>query len=226
MESLDLLAHNIANATTTGFKAEREIYRQYSVNDDVSAQIPAIEGRWTDFSQGVIRSTGRSLDFALGGTGFFVAKTATGQQLFTRDGSFQISKDGRLLTRDGHELDVRTPDQDPLRLDPRLDVEISTDGTIRQAGQTLGTLRVVEFSTDATHEKLSGNYFSFSTPKPIDVLNPDIRQGHLEQSNVAAPEMGVRLVNVMRQFEMLNKALQLGADMNRRAIEEVAKVNG
>ncbi len=231
MESLDLLAHNLANTTTAGFKAEKEMYRQYIAEDaadGLPVASPVVEGRWTDFSQGAIQPSGRSMDFALAARGFFVAKKPDGQILYTRDGSFRVSKDGRLETRDGYEVEIRTPDQKPLRLNPRLDVEVSASGEIRQAEQPLGRLRVVDFSTEESHEKIAGNYFRFSSPqpKPVDMENPDIRQGHLEQSNVAGPEIGVRLVNVMRQFEMLQRALQLGGEMNRRAIEEVAKVNG
>lgn len=231
MESLDLLAHNLANTTTAGFKAEKELYRQYIAEEAAEGQpvtAPVMEGRWTDFSQGAIQSTGRSLDFALAGRGFFVAKKPDAQLLYTRAGSFHVSKDGRLETRDGYEIEIRTPDRKPLRLDPRLDVEVSADGEIRQAARPVGNLRVVDFGIEESHEKLAGNYFRFSSqqPRPVDIENPDVRQGHLEQSNVAGPEIGVRLVNVMRQFEMLQRALQLGGEMNRRAIEEVSKVNG
>lgn len=229
MESLDLLAHNLANTTTTGFKAEKEMYRQYVAEEAAEGrpmEAPVVEGRWTDFSQGMIQPTGKPLDFALAGRGFFVVNTKPDEQVYTRDGSFKISRDGRLETRDGYEVQVRTPDQKPIRLNAQLDVEISSTGEIRQAKQLIGTLRVIDFATGSPHEKLTGNYFSFTSPQPIDIQNPDIRQGHLEQSNVPGPEMGVRLVNVMRQFEMLQRALQLGAEMNRKSAEEVAKVNG
>jgi flagellar basal body rod protein FlgG len=221
MESLDLLAHNLANAGTTGFKADREVYRQAAGDEDAPVT-PVVEGRWTDFSQGVLTPTGRDLDFALNGPGVFSIKGPKGA-LYTRDGSFHLSKEGQLLTREGYEVEIRTPQNRPFRADPAAPLEVAADGAIRQRGETLGTLVVVEFGT-AVHEKLEGNYFSFSAARPIDAKNTAVERGHLEQANVAPAEMSVRLVNVMRQFEMLNRALALGADMNRRAIEEVARV--
>ena len=76
MESLDLLANNLANAATGGFKSDREFYGLYSsaaaeAGDSGLATVPAIEKRWTDFSQGTLRKTGNSLDLALSGKGFF-----------------------------------------------------------------------------------------------------------------------------------------------------------
>ncbi len=227
MESLDLLAHNLANASTAGFKADREIYRQYmaeGIDSDGDLLSPVVEGRWTDFSQGTTVATGRNTDFAINGTGFFSVKGPNGN-VYTRDGSFQLSKDGRLVTREGYEVEVRTADRRPMRADNNLPLEVSTDGSILQRGELLGKLRVVEFAVSETHEKRTGNYFSFSTPQPIDAKNAEIQQGRLEQSNTQPAEMAVRLVNVMRQFEMLNRAIALGGEMNKRAVEEVARVS-
>jgi flagellar basal body rod protein FlgG len=221
MESLDLLAHNLANAGTTGFKADREIYRQ-SLDGEDSPVTPIVEGRWTDFSQGALVATGRDFDFALHGPGWFAIKGPNGP-LYTRDGSFHLSREGKILTREGYEVEIRTPQDKPFRADPRLPLDIASNGAITQQGETLGTIRVVEFAS-ASHQKLEGNYFSFSEPRPIDAQNTAIERGRLEQANVAPAEMAVRLVNVMRQFEMLNRAISFGAEMNRRAIEEVARV--
>lgn len=224
MESLDLIAHNLANASTSGFKADREIYRQFVSEAGGEAVTPVVEGRWTDFTQGVPRPTGNDFDFALNGPGFFIATTPAGPA-YTRDGGFHMGVDGRLLTREGYEVEVRTPDGRPFRADPLRPVDIARDGAILQDAAPLGVIRVVEFGTGGTHEKLAGNYFSFSAPRPIDAKNTTIERGRLEQSNVAPAEMAVRLVNVMRQFEMLNRAIGFGSEMNKRAIEEVARVS-
>ena len=228
-ESLELLAHNLANASTAGFKADRELYRQYvseAAADGESrsaAILPVVEGRWTDTSQGALVATGRNLDLAISGPGYFSILGPDGP-LYTRDGSFRISADGRLVTRDGYEVEVSAAGPDPVRLDPLRDVEISRTGAIRQGGIERGTIRVVEFSPGAQNEKIPGNYFSFSGPQPITARGAEVVQGYMEQSNVSAPETAIRLINVMRQFEMLNRALSLGAEMNRRAVEEVARV--
>lgn len=226
MESLELLAHNLANATTPGFKADRELYRQYFSEETLGdgPVLPMVEAHHTDFSQGTIAPTGNPLDFALSGKGFFAAKGPNGP-LYLRGGSFQATADGRIVTREGYEVEIRTADGQPFRLDPRLDFEVARDGTIRQGRQEAGRFVVVDFAAGG-FEKRAGNYFSFSAPQPIDAQSVEIHQGRTEQANVAAPEMAVRLVNVMRQFEMLSRAIALGGEMNKKAVEEVARVNG
>lgn len=228
MESLDLLAHNLANATTPGFKADRELYRQYVSEENIGTEgapvLPVIEKHHTDFSQGTLLNSGGPLDVALSGKGFFTAKTPNGP-VYLRGGTFQATPDGRITTREGYEVEIRTADGQPFRADPKLEFEISRDGRVRQAGRELGRFSIVEFDS-GEYEKRMGNYFSFSSPKPIEARDVEVHQGKTEQANVAAPEMAVRLVNVMRQFEMLNRAIALGGEMNRRAVEEVARVNG
>ncbi len=229
-ESLELLAHNLANASTAGFKADRELYRQYVAEEAAdgyvrpAAILPIVEQRWTDFAQGALSATGSKFDFALSGKGYFEIRGPDGP-LYTRDGSFTVSRDGRLLTREGYEVAVTAPPgAAPVRLNPALDFEVSRGGVIRQGGAALGTIRVVEFVPGVGNEKIAGNYFSFSGPQPITAPGTEVLQGYTEQSNVSAPETAVRLIHVMRQFELLNRALSLGAEMNRRAVEEVARV--
>lgn len=227
MESLDLLAHNLANATTPGFKADRELYRQYFSEETLGAEdapmLPTLETHQTDFTQGAITNTGNPLDLALSGKGFFVAKGPTGP-VYLRAGSFRATADGRILTREGYEVEIRTPDGQPFRLDSRVDFQVGRDGTIRQGNAEAGRFAIVNFAA-GSYEKRAGNYFSFSTPQPMDAQNVEVHQGAVEQSNANAPELAVRLVGVMRQFEMLNRALTLGGEMNRKAVEDVARVS-
>jgi flagellar basal body rod protein FlgG len=227
MEALDLLAHNLANASTAGFKADRELYRQYVADQAEDGEwaansSPVVEGRWTDFTQGPLQTTNRSLDFAISGRGFFVANSPNGP-LYTRDGSFSINPDGELITREGYRVEVRTANGQQATLDPRRDFQVAADGSVEQGGQVLGSFRIVDFQPGAGNQKLEGNYFSFSGPQPMELAGAQVLQGRIEQSNTAAPEVAVRLVNVMRQFEMLNRAMTLGGEMNKRAVEEVAK---
>src|ERR1035438_7458683 len=98
MESLEMLANNVANASTGGYKSDREFYSLYVApesDSDPTANMPVIERPWTDFSQGVLNSTGNPLDVALSGKGFF-AVSGPGGPLYTRDGSFRLAKDGQL----------------------------------------------------------------------------------------------------------------------------------
>ena len=221
-----MLANNLANTETGGYKSDREFYNLY-VSPEASANpsvtMPVIESQWTDFSQGALRSTGGPLDFALSGKGFF-AVNAPGGPLYTRQGAFQLSPAGVLVTSEGYP--VRLTGGGSLQAQSADPLEVATDGTVSQQGQVLGKLDVVNFSDSSALAKRGNTYFRPAAVSAVPVAAADIevRQGKLETSNVGTAESAVRLVSVMRQFEMLHKAISIGADMNKKAVEEVARV--
>jgi flagellar basal body rod protein FlgG len=226
MESLELLANNIANASTGGYKADREFYGLYAAPEawgpEAVSTMPVIERPWVDYAQGVIHDTGSPLDLALSGKGFFSVAGPNGP-LYTRNGSFHMAADGRLVTTEGYP--VQGARGAAITLQPGRPVEILEDGTVKQDGAIIGQLEVADFtSTGLT--KQGDNYFRLTDPslRPSAPAGTAVRQGRLEASNTGSAEAAVRLVNVMRQFEMLQKAVALGGEMSRRAVEEVAKV--
>ena len=224
MESLDLLANNIANATTGGYKSDREFYSLYRAAEAESySTMPVIERRWTDFSQGSLRATGNPLDLALTGKGFF-AVTGPAGPLYTRNGSFRVTASGILATPEGYP--VRGNGGAALTAGPGGRLEIDSTGTVRQEGNIIGQLEIADFTSTAGLSKQGNNYFRSASPPASRQLLPDtaVRQGHLEDSNTGSSETAIRLIDVMRQFEMLQKAVSLNADMNQQAIQEVARV--
>jgi flagellar basal body rod protein FlgG len=225
MESLDMLANNIANASTSGYKADREFYSLYVAPDAADgydpSTMPLIERPWTDRSQGVIHSTGNALDVALSGSGFFAVEGPAGT-LYTRNGNFHVSANGNLVT--GEDYAVLGANGARLTLAPERPVEIAEDGSIQQDGATVGQLQIVDFP-DAALAKYGNTYYRTAGAQVASMpSNASVEQGKLEASNTGAAESAVRLVSVMRQFEMLQKAVGIAGDMNRKAIEEVAKV--
>ena len=229
LESLDMLANNIANSSAPGFKADHEFYGLYLSTEAADspvgttpAVLPVIERQWTDFNQGSLSPTGNSLDLALNGAGFFVAQSPSGL-LFTRDGRFRLSSQGQLETSDGYKIQAQ--DGKPILMDNTRPVEISSSGIIRQDGQDIGQIAVVNFPDPAALIKRGNNYFRTDLKTlPPSGTRAEIEQGKLEAANSQPSESAVRLVNILRQFETLQKALSIGADMNRRAVEEVARV--
>jgi flagellar basal-body rod protein FlgF len=230
LESLDMLANNIANAASPGFKGDREFYSLYmsseaadSPDGTTPVTLPVIERQWTDFAQGAVTPTNNSLDVALNGKGFFVVASGSGH-VFTRNGSFRVSSQGQLETSDGHA--VLDTDEKPILLDGAKPVDIGPDGAISQDGQAIAQIAVVDFKDPAALVKRGSNYFSvdLSTITPDSVSQAQVLQGQLESANAQPAESAVRLVTIMRQFESLQKAMTIGADMDRRAVEEVAKV--
>jgi flagellar basal body rod protein FlgG len=226
MESLDMLANNLANTETGGYKTDHEFYNLYVSAEAAGAEggsadtLPVVERPWTDFSQGVLRATGSALDLALSGKGFFAVDGPSGS-LFTRNGSFRVSPAGSLVTAEGYP--VRTVSGGSLTIQPSGALEVMPDGTVRQNGHALGRLEIADFSDTGSLVKQGASYFrSAVASQPSS--GAQIEQGKLESSNVGAAESAVRLVAVMRQFEMLQKAAALGSQMNREAVEEVARV--
>jgi flagellar basal-body rod protein FlgF len=225
MEVLDLLANNLANSSTPGFKADREAYRLYgrATGSDSTSWSPVVDSHVTDFGQGQLQATSVPSDLAISGEGFFVANGPQGS-LLTRNGSLHVTLDGKLLTQDGHE--VATVDARPIRLNPQMAFDVSVDGTVTQDGAPLGRLRIAEASPGSQPRKQAGAYFQLDTSLMRNTSSEryQIRQGHLESSNFSSSEASVKLIGVLRQFESLQKAIQLGGEMGRKAVEDVAKV--
>ena len=155
--------------------------------------------------------------------GFFAVNGPSGP-LYTRNGSFRLAADGKLTSTDGYP--VRDSQGAPLTLQATRPLEISSDGTVTQDGVVAGHLEIVDFTSTAGLSKQGGNYFRVTDPamRPTAPSGTSVEQGRLEASNTGSAEAAVRLVSVMRQFEMLQKAVSLGTEMNKKAIEEVAKV--
>lgn len=230
MESLEMLANNLANTATDGYKSDREFYSLYFSAEARAAwpearpaTLPVIERHWTDFSQGTLRPTGNPLDMALSGRGFFSVNGPAGP-LYTRNGNFRLSAAGVITTLEGYP--VRAVGGGGLQTVSSAPIEVLADGAVLQDGLALGHLEVVEFADPAALAKQGASYFrpAVAGAAPRAAEGAAVMQGKLEGSNVAAAEGAVRLVSVMRQFEMLQKAIALGAEMNRRAVEEVARV--
>jgi flagellar basal-body rod protein FlgF len=231
MESLDILANDLANATAPGFKADREFYNLYvSANALDTAEgsdlptAPVIDKHWTDFSQGPLTTTGNPLDFAIGGKGFFAVQSSRGI-LYTRDGGFQISKRGQLVTKDGFQ--VRGQDGKPITLDPSKGIDIGRDGTVRQDGAEVSKMELVDFADPHSLSKHGQNYFQLAvdTAAPIPAVQSQLQQGSLEGANFQPAESAVRLVSIMRQFDILQRAMSVGMEMNKRATDDIARVS-
>jgi flagellar basal body rod protein FlgG len=186
----EVTANNLANASTTGFKADRLTARTVG-------QVPhPIPVEATDFSQGTLRGTGRSLDLALDGPGFFVVETPRGERL-VRGGSFRLDGGGRLADADGNPLLGRNGSlalQGP-------DIEIRSDGTVLDGGHEVGRLRVVVPDAEAALMKEVGGRFRVEPEGTLrDRDETLVRQGQLEDANLDALTTMVSLVEIQRAY--------------------------
>lgn len=228
MQSLEMLANNLANTETGGFKADREFYSLFTGAEATSdpttgdlSTMPVIEAQWTDLAQGDLKVTGNPLDFAIEGDGMFAIQTPHGVR-YTRNGSFRVSAAGVLVANDGSPVRARGTTK-PITLDPGIPVEVLNDGTVQQSGQPVAQIETATFDPGMLAREGS-NYFTAVDGAKAKAASGSVLQGKLESSNVAPAESAVRLVSIMRQFEMLQKAISIGNDLNRASIEQVAKV--
>jgi flagellar basal-body rod protein FlgF len=232
MESLEMLANNIANQSSAGYKADREFYNLY-VSPEATASagtgqlswpatLPVIETQWTDFAQGTLADTGDPLHLAISGSGFFEVGGPDGL-LYTRNGGFRLSPDGFIETQEGYAL--LDASGKPIQLSRTQEVEVTAGGELRQDGFPVARIGIAGFSNLQDLVKQSGTYFQVrdQAVKPQPVTGATLYQGKLETANLSPAESAVRLVDVMRQFEMLEKAVEIGSEMGRRA-EDVARV--
>jgi len=226
MQSLEMLANNIANQATAGFKIDREFYGTYQSDDAESASglafsTPSIENNWTDFSQGALMATAGPLNLGIGGKGFLTV-SGVNEKLYTRNGNLRLSPSGGLETQNGYA--VLDTSGAPIRLDPAQAVEINTVGEVRQNGATIANLALVDFADTKALKKQGGTYFRApATAMARPATSATVHQGMLESSNASPSEAAVRLVSVMRQFEILQKAVQISSEMSKRG-EDVARI--
>lgn len=227
MDSLDLLANNLANTSTSGFKADREFYSTYlapelaNQSDPVVAEAPVVERQWTDFAQGTLVNTGNATDFALAGSGFFVVNGPSGP-LYTRNGNFRFSPQGVLVTAEGYP--VRLVGGQTLQTQSTEPLQVQSDGQIMQDGSVLGQLELVDFKDSSQLNKQAGAYFQGASGA-APAASAQVYQGKVESSNAAPAEAAARMVTLLRNFEMLQHAVKIGTEMDRQAVEEVARIN-
>jgi flagellar basal-body rod protein FlgF len=230
MESLDLLANNLANTATAGFKRDLEFYGTYAskdsddpVNGGSSSTLPTIEKQWTDFSQGTMQVTGNPLDVALDGKGF-LAVNGTSGTLYTRAGNLKVLASGTLATSDNYP--VQSVGGGAIQIAPNKPITILPDGTVQQSGQSVGQMNLVTFASTNSLRKMGSTCFQNTDVKNVPTAATDVtvQQGKIEGSNVPVADAAMRLVGVMRQFEMLQKAVGVSNDMDSKTIQEVARI--
>ena len=225
---LDIAANNIANADTVGFKAEQLLLntevgakaRNHGVKPGASFVLDNGVGR--DFGQGELQQTGRTLDFAIEGEGAFFALEGGA---YTRDGSFAIDPEGRLVSGGG--LGVLDDGGSEIVLDRSLgEPSVGADGTISQNGQPVGRLGVVRFDILSVLEKAGdGTYRNTSNLQPGEAPDARVRQGMLEASNVNPILEITNLIEISRAYERASKMIESNNDLSKRAVERLGRVN-
>lgn len=201
MREMQVVANNIANISTNGFRREGVIFAEYvaGLDDGPSLSMAHGTGRMVDLGQAGLSQTGGSFDFAIQGDGFFLIDTAQGQQL-TRAGSFTPSAEGELVTPDGFRL----LDQGgaPVFVPPDAgQVAMGSDGTLSANGVPLGKIGLWQPVDSLQLQHQSGTMFA--SPSGVEpAAGGTVMQGYLEDSNVDAVSEIARMITVQRAYEL------------------------
>jgi flagellar basal-body rod protein FlgF len=232
-DMLEVLSNNLANVNTTGFKGDESFFRIYNRTLAESSVAPldkaindssVVEGSMTDFRSGPMLTTGRDLDVALEGPGFFTVEAPAGVR-YTRNGNFQVNAKGQLVTSEG----LAVQGSKGTVVLPAGKVSISQDGEIQVNGNRVDKLKVVDFPDKQVLEKMGDSLFAKidANSKEQEVTGLIVRQGSLEQSNVNPIRQMTTMIMIMRQFESLQKAIQMVMNtMNEQSISQVGRSVG
>ena len=226
--TLDSLANNIANASTTGFKAERLNYETFEAANkgkgDKQSLIAGVSTSGaTDFSAGSITQTGRSLDIAIEGDAFLSIQTPNGVR-YTRAGNLKIDANGQLSTARG---DLVIGDNGPITVPPGGEVSIGTDGSLAVGNSQFDRLKLVRFDNPAGALIKEGDSLFMATGagQPLEPASPGVVQGSLEGSNVNSISEMVAMINNNREFDSLQKSMSvLMNDIGRKVAGEIGRM--
>ena len=226
LEQQATTSHNLANATTTGFRAQIDQFRAVPVQGAIlptrAFVVDSTAG--SDFRGGAIQHTGRELDVAVQGDGWIAVQAADGTEAYTRNGSLKMDENGVLLTRDG--LTVQG-DGGPLSIPPGRNIAVARDGTISlvpdgsaATGLTsVGRLKLVN-PAEAGLVRGDDGLFRLKDGNAADA-DPTVTliSGALESSNVNVVDEMVNMISLARQFDMQMKLLQHAENNDGRAAQ-------
>jgi flagellar basal-body rod protein FlgG len=223
----EVLANNLANVSTPGFKRDDTALLPAQIAAAATpANVLALPSggsflQWTDFSQGAIQGTGRPLDVAINGPGFFVIDTPGGRR-YTRAGGFGIGREGFLVGPDGAQV---LGQRGPIPVTGK--VTVSASGEVEEGGRVIDTLMIVDFQRPYRLVKEGNGLFgpADSAVEPTAAKGYEIAGGALEGSNVGTVEAMVSMIDVLRTYEAAQRAMQAVEETNRQATADIGKVS-
>ena len=230
-DSLDAIASNLANTSTTGFRArqgsfssvlaETDGHAPGSVLNQVTNSYGVLGATHLNPTQGSLTATGNSMDFAVQGPGYFVVQTASGPQ-YTRNGAFKVSPQGQLITQSGEAV---LGAAGAIHILPGK-VSVATDGTISSNGAIAGQLQMVEFAAGTEIQPAGNNNYTAPAASVRPAVTSSVQQGMLENSNVNPVESVVQLIDAQRSAETMRHALSMfDSEMNKTAVQDLPKVS-
>ena len=226
---MDVVANNMANINTTGFKSEQILFEEYVMPVARDQDFPGLDQPlsyvqdWAtihDLSGGAMVQTGSELDVGLNGDGFFAVQTAAGDR-WTKAGSFQLSANGTLVDASGNPV---LGEGGPIQFGPdETGILIAADGSISSSAGQKGRLRLVEFDNVQALTREGSNLWAGGTP--VAATNTRTMQGFIEKSNVSGVSEMAEMIRVQRAYESAANLAQKQDELRRNAIQRLGDSN-
>jgi flagellar basal-body rod protein FlgF len=230
--SMDVIANNLANVSTPGYKRESAKFEEYVTQvapgegETGSQSLSFVKDAGTvrDISQGAIQNTGDTFDLAINGKGYFTVQTPQGLR-YTRDGHFTLDANGQVVTEDGYALQG---DSGAITITPSdMNVQIGRDGTIsstvNNVSSQIGRLQLTDFADDGALVKQGDNLYS-TTQAPTQPTGSTISQGMLEASNVQPVVEISHMIEVMRAYQATATLSQNQEDLSLKTIDQLGQM--
>lgn len=226
---MDVVANNMANINTTGFKSEQILFEEYVMPVARNQDFPTLDQPlsyvqdWAtvhDLSGGAMVQTGSEFDVALNGEGFFAVQTPAGER-WTRAGSFQLSANGTLVDASGNPV---LGNGGPIQFGPEESaIEIGADGSISSSEGQKGRLRLVEFANPQELTREGSNLWAGGTP--VAATATRAMQGFVEKSNVSGVAEMAEMIRVTRAYESAASLASKQDELRRSAIQRLGDTN-
>jgi flagellar basal-body rod protein FlgF len=226
---MDVVANNMANINTTGFKGEQLLFEEFVMPVARNQDFPTLDQPlsytqdWAtvhDLTGGAMVQTGSELDVGLNGEGFFAVQTPGGER-WTKAGSFQLSANGTLVDLNGNPV---LGEGGPIQFGPdETGILVAADGAISSSAGAKGRLRLVEFANPQQLTREGNNLFAGGTP--VAATNTRAMQGFVEKSNVSGVTEMSEMIRVTRAYESAANLAQKQDELRRTAIQRLGDTN-
>lgn len=221
---MEIIANNIANISTPGFKAENLTFKEYMIRDSRGDKTSFVQdaGVAKDMRQGPLQHTGADFDFAINGDGFFTIGAAEGNR-YTRSGHFKLDDNGQIVNFNGDPLlsENGNPLVVPLAASK---ITMTKDGKIYADNVSIGKVGLVKFENpQSLSPEMAGLYTTSEDPQPV--TNPELYQGMIEESNVQGVVEMTKMMQISRSYESTQRIIEREDDRVRQAIKRLAGNN-
>lgn len=225
--AMSLVANNVANANTAGYRAQNPMFDEYISKERYDKDPLSMvydKGQYDSTQPGTVQLTGNTYDVALDGPGFIGVTTASGNLQYTRAGNFTVNNANELVTTDGSK--VSGPGGGSISIPANAkEIKITGEGEITADGNVVGRLGIYEFDNLQDLKPQGNGLYSASNPgRPA--TETKVIQGALEGSNVNAIQETTRMIEILRTYQSTMRMIQNEQERQVSAIQALAKING